>query len=125
MQLSNLQFLDVREAQADVIRFCRELDAASSSLVLEPLASAPLADVEQCGVPGLGHDEAPRHGVPVAPAAPGPHRRQRHSARSKLPMVAASTTDIAAAATRLAATLNASCPADRFTALYGRTAPSY
>jgi cysteine-rich repeat protein len=35
-------------------------------------------------------------------------------------MVAASTTDIAAAATRLAAPLDASCPADRFTALYGR-----
>ena len=121
MQLSNLQFLDVREAQADVIRFCRELDAATSSLVLEPLASAPLADLEQCGVPTvsattklLGMAFQSRQQVLDRIAA------STIPARSKLPMVAASTTDIAAAATRLAATLDASCPADRFTALYGR-----
>lgn len=120
-QLSNLQFIDVREAQADVVRFCRELDAATSSLVLEPLDGAPLDQVAQCGAPAASAttkllDMAFRSRQRLldrlaASAIP---------ARSKLPMVATSTTAIGGTAARLAAEVDASCPSDRFTAIYGR-----
>ena len=123
MQLSNLQFIDVREAQSDVIRFCRELDAAASSLVLEPLATASLDDLAQCGAPAaeattklLGMAFRSRQQVLDRIAA------STISARKKLPMVAASTTAIDDNAARLAADVTAGCPAERFTAVYGRDA---
>lgn len=120
-QLSNLQFIDVREAQGDVVRFCRELDGATSSLVLDPLGGAPLDQLAQCGAPAASAatkllDMAFRSRQRLldriaASAVP---------ARSKLPMVATSTADIADTASRLAAMVAASCPADHFAAIYDR-----
>lgn len=121
MQLSNLQFVDVREAQADVIRFCRELDAATSSLVLEPLAAAAPDELAACGAPaatattkllGLAFRARQRLLDRIAASA--------IPARRKLPMVAASTAAIAAAAARLAGPTTASCAADRFRGVYHR-----
>lgn len=122
MQVSNLQFVDVREAQADVIRFCRELDAAATSLVLDPLAAAPTDDVEACGVPAAQ--------ATTTLFAVSFRSRQRVldriaastiPARRKRTMIGASTTEIADGAARLAGSIAATCPGERFTALYGRS----
>jgi cysteine-rich repeat protein len=120
-QLSNLQFLDLREAQSDVIRFCRELEAAATSLVLEPLAAATPADLAQCGAPtasattklfGMAFRSRQQVLDRIAASA--------IPARGKLPMVAASSASIDDTAARLAASVVAGCPAERFAAVYGR-----
>ena len=122
MQASNLQFLDVREAQADVIRFCRELDAAASSLVLDPLATATAEDLGACGLPA-----AKATGKLLAMA----FRSRQHvldriavstiRVPDKRAMISASTAAIGDTAVELATTMDAACDGDRFAALYGRT----
>jgi cysteine-rich repeat protein len=119
MQVTNLQFIDVREAQADVIRFCRELEAATTSLLLAPLATAPAPQAAACGAAAartatrlLGDAfRARQHLLDriAAVALPG---------RTKLTMVADSDGDIATAAGRLGADLDATCPAGLFGDLY-------
>lgn len=121
-QLAALQFLDVREAQADVIRFCRELDAATASLVLEPLAIAPAA-AAACGEPAAW--------VTTRLLAGAFRSRQRAldriaatsiSAGDKRARVAASTAAIGRATMQLADALASSCPADLFAATFLRDA---
>ncbi len=123
MQLSILQFLDVHEAQTDVIRFCRELDEAATSLVLDPLAGVAPDDLARCGAPiasattklfGMAFRSRQRVLDRIAASAV--------PARGKLPMVATSTTHIDATAARLAASIAPSCPDERFVAIYGRDA---
>jgi cysteine-rich repeat protein len=123
LQLSNLQFLDVREAQADVIRFCRELDDAATSLILDPLAGASTDDTVACGVPAA---EAATRLFAMA------FRSRQHvldriaasaiPARRKLAMIATSTAAIDDVAARLVPAITATCPAEQFAALYGRSA---
>lgn len=123
MQVVNLQFLDVREAQADVIRFCRELDAAATSLVLDPLATANPADLTACGVPtataatklfGIAFRSRQRVLDRIAVSS--------IPARQKRALIAVSTRAIDDDAARLAAGIAATCPEERFTALYARPA---
>jgi cysteine-rich repeat protein len=121
MQVSNLQFLDVREAQADVIRFCRELDAAANSLILEPLAAATAADAA-CGAAATG-----AAGTLLAMSFRSrQHVLDRIAVRTirvpdKRAMLNASAAAIGDAATALATTLTSRCDGGRFAALYQRT----
>lgn len=108
--LTTLQFLDLRDAQGDVIRFCRELEAVTASLLLDPLASTPT-----------------RHAACAARVAWASTRllasafrsRQRAldriassplTARAKAAVVSESSAAIARATAALAASVTAGCP---------------
>jgi cysteine-rich repeat protein len=118
--LSALQFLDLRDAQQDVIRFCREVEAATTSLVLEPLASAPpegtacgertawastrlLADAFRSRQQVLGR---------IATSALGLDEKRA--------LAAASTAGIGRAAVQLTDAIAAACPPATFASAFGR-----
>lgn len=119
-QLTALQFLDVRDAQADVVRFCREVEAVTSSLVLEPLAAAR-------GTPGPCAERTAHATTSVLAAA---FRARQHLLNriainavpvpAKPALVQASTAAIARLVRAAAADLAAQCPPGPFVALFGR-----
>ena len=122
LHLAALQFLDVREAQADVIRFCREFETAVTSLVLTPLASAPPAG-SACG------ERAVWASTRLLATAFGSRQRALDriaasaiGAADKRALVTASSDAIGRVTARLAETISAACAPEAFAAIFARDA---
>ncbi|MDX2170727.1 MAG: hypothetical protein SF182_26890 [Deltaproteobacteria bacterium] len=119
-QVQLMQFTDRREAQLDVIRFCRELVEAAGSLLLDPVTDTTLPPPAAACVDrvtrsasklfsrGFGSRQRILDRIAVASFTP----------QRKRAMVAASTAGIAAAASALEAEVAAACPAPLFADLY-------
>lgn len=123
MQVANLQFLDVREAQTDVIRFCREAEAAATSLLLAPIEKPITPDTPACV------EAAAAAGTKLLGAAFRSRQRlldriaiSAIAGREKNAMLARSTADISATNARIAAALHDRCPPAAFDEVYGSDA---
>jgi cysteine-rich repeat protein len=119
MQVANLQFLDVREAQTDVIRFCREAEAAATSLLLAPLEGPVTSDTPDCV------EAAAAAGTTLLGAAFRSRQRlldriavSAIAGREKNAMVARSTADIDATSARISTAIADRCSPAAFAAVY-------
>jgi cysteine-rich repeat protein len=127
-QAQTLLFLDKREAQLDVVTFCRELEDAVESAVFRPLP-------ETGGVPPhIGRCIESASVAATKLLRQGFDGRQRvldriamlsFSPSSKLARVAASTAAIAREADGIALTLSTACPTSAFAETYGRDAAPF
>jgi len=125
MQVQLLQFLGVFEALRDVNTFCRDLERATTSLLLDPIATAAISPADLTCI-----DTATRAGTKLLNA--GFRSRQRlldrvagaaFSPPRKRLMRAASTAQIGTTVAALSVEIERSCPAHTFGSLYaGQTA---
>ncbi|MGH7790316.1 MAG: DUF4215 domain-containing protein [Candidatus Binatia bacterium] len=122
-----LQFLDVSEAQQDIIRFCRDhLERPTLSAVFDAPERAGIgldADTQTCvsatadAVSTLLHRATRARQRTLDFIA-----QQRLSPAAKRLRVTRSTTEIARTVNALSEQITARCPAPRFEAIYGRDA---
>jgi cysteine-rich repeat protein len=122
-QVSQLQFLGTFEAGMDVNTFCRDLQTAATSLLLDPLPAAPASAAALACVNATLRSVAKLFGASFRSrrrlldriaigAFPPPRKRLMRDA---------STADIAAAATALQGEIDRSCAADTFSAFFRQT----
>jgi len=124
-QALNLTFLGVFEAEQDVVRFCRELDAAAESAVFLPVGDDPAGlspAARRCvGATALATTK-------LLHAAFNSHQRvldrialRAFAPRDKHAMVAASLAAIGRDQAALEALMTASCSSETFARTYGRS----
>jgi cysteine-rich repeat protein len=122
-QIQQLRFVDVREAQQDVIRFCRDLENAAVSAVFRPVPADPtgLSSVERTCIAAAAQSATKLLHVSfrsrehlldrIAQRAFSPARKRQ--------MLDASSLEIAGRSAQLASEQANRCPAPAFAALYG------
>jgi cysteine-rich repeat protein len=115
-----LQFNGVAEAQLDVARFCRELEDAAVSLILDPVADPASPAASVCAeAAGRATTKLLNTGFRSRQRLFGRIAGAPFSLPAKRELVTASTAEIDSATDRLAEILAQSCPPDEFVALYG------
>ena len=128
-QVVTLVFLGSFEAQSDVVRFCRELEAAAVSAVFLPVAgdSAPPSPQVRACVDGaaLATTKLLRRAFDSRQLLLDRIALASFSGTQKNAMVAASTAAIGRDAATLADAMAPTCSADDFAATYGRSVATF
>jgi cysteine-rich repeat protein len=127
-QVVTLVFLGSYEAQSDVVRFCRELEAAAVSAVFLPVAgSAPPSPQVRACVDGaaLATTKLLRRAFDSRQLLLDRIALEPFSPPRKQAMVAASTAAIGRDAATLADAMAPTCSADAFAATYGRSVATF
>jgi cysteine-rich repeat protein len=124
-QAQTLVFLDLREAQLDVVTFCRELEDAVESAIFRPLSvttSVPPYAARCLEAASLAATKLLRQGFDSRARLLDRIALLSFSRSAKLAMVAESSAAMADAATALGRDLSAACPPPAFAQTYGRDA---
>jgi cysteine-rich repeat protein len=124
-QAQNLVFLDRREAQLDVVTFCRELEDAVDSAVFRPLsagATLPPYAARCIEAASLAATKLLRQGFDARERLLDRIALLSFSRSTKRAMVAESSAAMDDAAIALARNLSAACPPGAFAQTYGHDA---
>jgi cysteine-rich repeat protein len=130
-QLLNLRYVDMSDAQTDVISICRDLDTASISAVFGPaLIGGSVAEVNDdtaacLSTTSTGAAKLARLAIRARQRALDRIASGNLSMEDKQALVDAAEQRIARARTMTAARINATCSSSYFTALYNRDVETF
>jgi cysteine-rich repeat protein len=128
-QVQQLRFIDVHEAQTDVIRFCRALETAAVSAVFLPLPAAPaeLSAAERACVAATARSTSKLLGTAFRSRQRVLDRIAQRSftLSQKRRLVDDSAARIAEATVQLSDGQLETCPEAAFSALYGRESTAF